>query len=145
MAHDPELLQTAQKNECGLKKSTEAQGLEIHPDRTDTLTNHKSNKLKEIEIDGMHVEILLPQGKVEYLGQMVTFMHQETTEVQYRIRCAWSAFVKTSLTFYDTGCTSLTLLSHRQYDVRCRNMDHNKRTRKHAPAQPSADCFVSSF
>ena len=59
------------------KKSTEVQGLEIHPDRTKILTNQTSNKLKEIEIDGM----------------MITFVDQKTTEVQHRIRCATGSAV----------------------------------------------------
>ena len=59
------------------------------------LTNQKTSTLKEIEIDGMHVEMLPPEGKVKYVGQMVTFMGQESTEVQHRIRCAWSAFART--------------------------------------------------
>ena len=42
----------------------------------------------------MHVELLLPEGNVKYLEQMITFVDQETTEVQQRIRCAWSAFAK---------------------------------------------------
>ena len=45
------------------------------------------NRLKEIEVNGMHVEILLPEGKVKYEGQMIT-------EVQHRIRCAWSVFAR---------------------------------------------------
>ena len=56
------------------KTSTEAQGLEMHADRKTVLSNQKSNRLKEIEIDGMHVEILPPEGKVKYLGQRITFM-----------------------------------------------------------------------
>ena len=40
------------------RKSTEAQGLEIDPDKKKILTNQKSNRLQEIEIDGMHVEAL---------------------------------------------------------------------------------------
>ena len=43
------------------KKSTEPQGLDIHPDKTKILTSQKSNRLKEIEIDEMHVEILPPE------------------------------------------------------------------------------------
>ena len=42
----------------------------------------------------MHVEILLPEGKVKYLGLLITFVDQESTEIQQRIRCAWSAFTK---------------------------------------------------
>ena len=77
-------------------RSTEAQGLEIHPDKTIILANYKAHRLKEIEIDGIHVEILPPEGKVQYLGQMITFMNQGTTEVQHRSRCAWSAGCQTS-------------------------------------------------
>ena len=68
--------------------------LEIHPDRTKILTNQKTYRTREVEIDGMHVEILLHQGKAKYLGQMITFVDQETAEVQHRIRCAWSAFAR---------------------------------------------------
>ena len=42
----------------------------------------------------MHVEMLPPEWKIKYLGQMITLVDQETTEVQHRIRCAWSAFTK---------------------------------------------------
>ena len=41
-------------------KNTEAQGLEIHPSKTKILTNQKTNKLRDIEIDEMHVEMLPP-------------------------------------------------------------------------------------
>ena len=37
-------------------RTTEVQGREIHPDNTKILINQKSNKLKEIEIDGMYAE-----------------------------------------------------------------------------------------
>ena len=100
-------------------RSTEAQGLEIHPDRAKILSNQKSNRLKEIEIDGTHVEQLPPKGRVKYLGQMIGFMGQETAQVQHRIRCAWPAFARhrqelTPKSCSDTGYISLTLLSHRQ-------------------------------
>ena len=42
----------------------------------------------------MQVEIRLPEGKIKYLGQRITFVDQETTEELHRIRCAWSAFTK---------------------------------------------------
>ena len=76
------------------QKSTEAPGLEIHRSETQILTNQKTNRLREIEIDEMHVEILPPEGKVRFLEQIITFVDQEATEVQHRIRCAWSAFAK---------------------------------------------------
>ena len=52
------------------KKSTEAQGLEIHPNKTKVLINQKANALREVEIDGIHVEILPPEAEATYLGQM---------------------------------------------------------------------------
>ena len=76
------------------KRSTEAQGLEIYPDKPKILTNQNSNRWKETEIDGIHVEILPPEGKVKNLGQMITIMDQETTEVQHEIRCVWSAVAR---------------------------------------------------
>ena len=87
-------LKHSSKNDRGRQKSTEAQGLVIHSDETKILTNQKTNRTREVEIDGMHVEILPSEGKVKYLGQMFTFVDQETTEIQHRIRCAWSAFAR---------------------------------------------------
>ena len=76
------------------EKPTEAQGFDIHPDKTQILTNQQTNRKREVEIDGMHVEILPPEGKVTCLGQMITFMGQETTEIQHRTQNAWSAFAR---------------------------------------------------
>ena len=42
----------------------------------------------------MHVEILPPEGIVKYLEHMITFVDQETTEVEHRIPCAWSALAR---------------------------------------------------
>ena len=50
--------------------------------------------MKEMEIDGMHDEILLSEGQVKCLGHVITFVAQATTEVHHRIRCAWSAFAR---------------------------------------------------
>ena len=61
-------------------QSTEAQGLEIHPDKTQLLTNQKTNRTRDVEVDGMHEGILPPEEKVKYLGQMITFVDQETTD-----------------------------------------------------------------
>ena len=76
------------------EKSTEAHGLEKHPSEIKKiLTSQKANKLRVTEIAEMHVEMLFLEGKIKYLGQ-ITFVDQETTEAQHRIRCAWSAFTK---------------------------------------------------
>ena len=80
------------KNARGFQEGTEAHVLEIHPRKTKILTHQKANKLTKIEIGETHVEILPPEGKLKYLGQMITFVGQETTEAG--IRCAWSAFTK---------------------------------------------------
>ena len=70
----------------------------------------------------MHVEILPLEGKVEYLGQMITFMDQE----KKLSGCSAGSAVPgprspdidrnghPSLACSDTGYTSLTLLSHQQ-------------------------------
>ena len=76
------------------KRSTEAQELDIHADNMKIVANQTTNRVKDIENDGMHVEILLLERKVKFLGKLISFMDQENTKVQHRIRCAWSAFAR---------------------------------------------------
>ena len=40
------------------------------------------------------IEILTRSESVKYLGQMITFQQQETTEIKNRIRAAWATFHK---------------------------------------------------
>ena len=61
-------LKQLKKMIADFEKSTEAQGLEIHPSKTKILTNQKTNKLRETEIDVMYVEILPPERKVKHFG-----------------------------------------------------------------------------
>ena len=68
--------------------------MKIHPSKTEVLTNQRSKRQCEIEIDEMKLEILPPEEKVKYSGQMITFEQHDTPEMQHRIRCAWSAFAK---------------------------------------------------
>ena len=42
----------------------------------------------------MKIEILTKGESVRYLGQMITFRQQETTEIKNRIRAAWATFHK---------------------------------------------------
>ena len=49
--------------------------LDIHKDITQILTSQNSNKLKEIEIDGIQAEFPFLERKVKFLGQMITFMN----------------------------------------------------------------------
>ena len=41
---------------------------------------------KEMQLDDIKIEILTRGESVKYLGQMITFCHQETTEIKKRIR-----------------------------------------------------------
>ena len=59
--------------------------------------------------DDIKVEILTRGESVRYLGQMITFQQQETTEIKNRIRAAWATFHK-----YRQELTSKNyLLKHR--------------------------------
>ena len=83
-----------QKMMCDYKQSTESVGLKIHPDKTKILSNQKTNKRKEAELNNIKVEILLAWESAKYLGQMVTFQQQETAEIKNRLRAAWASFYK---------------------------------------------------
>ena len=94
------------------KKSTEKVGLRIHPEKTKLLSNQSiinSDTKKELEIEDMKIEILTRNESVIYLGQKISFHHQETTEIKNRIRAAWATFRK-----YRQELTSKNyMLSHR--------------------------------
>ena len=94
---------------CQFKRSTEKVGLRIHPGKTKVLSNESSNIRKEIEIDDIKVEILTREESAKYLGRMVTFQQQETTEIRNRTRAAWAMFHQNR-----QGLTSRTyMLRHR--------------------------------
>ena len=48
------------KKKCDFKQSTESVGLKIHTDKTKILSKQSTNKRKEVEINNIKVEILLP-------------------------------------------------------------------------------------
>ena len=144
LAHDAVLCEAAQKNQCGLQKKYRSARLEIHPDKTKILNNEKTNKLQEIGIDGTHVEIHHPEVKVKFLGQMITFMDQETTEVHAAQDPLCLVRVCQTLTRTDipiilttTQITLIRRLCHANNNVRCGNLDYNKRTRKHTRHYPA--------
>ena len=58
---------------CEFKTSTEAVGLEIHPDKTKTLSNHDKVKVNEITVDNIKIEVLKKGDSARYLGQKITF------------------------------------------------------------------------
>ena len=95
-------------------------------------------------------EILLPEGKVKYLGQMITLMDQESSEVQHIIRCDWSAFARhrqelTSKSYlhrhrfhlFDAVVTPTILYGARRWTA---TEEHEKRSVQH-----SAECCILSF
>ena len=81
---------------CEVKRITEKVGLRIHPEKTKILSNQSnqsSDTKKEIEVvEYIKVEILTRGECVRYLGQTITFLQQETTEIRNRIRAAWATF-----------------------------------------------------
>ena len=47
-----------------------------------------------MQICDVKIEIATRSESVRYLGQLITFQHQETTEIKNRIRAAWATFHK---------------------------------------------------
>ena len=78
-----------------VKCCVNSKGLRIHSDKTKILSNQSiiNSDTKELEIEDMKIEILTRNENVKYLGQKISFHHQETTE-KNRIRAAWATFRK---------------------------------------------------
>ena len=60
-------------------------GLRIHPGKTKVLSNQSSlspDSKTEMQIGDVKIEILTRSESVRYLGYLITFQHQETTEIQ---------------------------------------------------------------
>ena len=47
-----------------------------------------------MEVDDIKIEILTRGESVRYVGQTITFLQQETTEIKNRIRAAWATLHK---------------------------------------------------
>ena len=95
------------------------------PRQIENSEHPETNKLKEIEIDGMHVEILLPEGKSKNDHIDGPGNHRGATQNPMRM-------------------VRIRQISTRT-DVWCRNMDYYKKNTKKCFALPGAECFVSSF
>ena len=54
---------------CEFKTSTEAVGLGIHPDKTKILSNQDKEKVNEITVDKIKIEVLKKGNSARYLGQ----------------------------------------------------------------------------
>ena len=88
------LSRTASKNVVRSTEKYRKSGTQDHPGKTKILSNQSSNIGKEIEIDDIKVELLTREESTKYLGQMITFQQQETTEIRNRVRAAWATFHK---------------------------------------------------
>ena len=115
---------TGSRNELyEFEECTEKVGLRIHPGKTKVLSNQSSispDSKKEMQISDVKIEILTRSESVRYLGQLITFQHQETTEIKNRIRTAWATFHK-----YRQELTSKKLLAQAPFPTvrRSRNSD----------------------
>ena len=80
---------------CALQRSTEkVVSAVIQKRRKFSATKARTQKKKLIEVDDRKIEILTRGESVRCLGQTITFLQQETTEIKNRIRAAWATFHK---------------------------------------------------
>ena len=76
------------------------------------------------------MEILTREGSTTYLGQMVAFQQQETTEVKNWVRAAWATFYKRADLKFLPPSTLASLSRHCDHttdELRLRNMDTFKK------------------
>ena len=77
-------IEQLQKMMYEFRESIEKVGLRIHPGKTKVLSNQSSispDSKREMQIGDVKMEILTRSESVRYLGQLITFQHQETTEI----------------------------------------------------------------
>ena len=43
-------------------------------------------------VQGTNIEMLPPEGKIKFLGQLITFTNAVQVEFEHRIKCAWATF-----------------------------------------------------
>ena len=86
-------LEHLQKMMCDFKQSTESVGLKMHLDKTKILSNQKTNKRKEAEINNK-VQTLPLWKSTKYLGQTITLQQQDTADITNRIGAAWASFYR---------------------------------------------------
>ena len=127
---------SCKKKLCDFKHSTEEVGLKIHPVKTKILSSRSSNSRKEIEIDNIKVEILTKEESTKHLGQMVTFQQQEDDRDQESYQGSLGDVVqietRADLEIVPSSTSALLIRhgGHANYELRLRNMDTLKRTRK---------------
>ena len=75
-----------------LTTGTRAHGLQVHPAKTQIVSTATSKRGNTVAVQGMNVEILPPERKIKYLGQLFTFKSAEQVAFEHRIKCAWVTF-----------------------------------------------------
>ena len=73
---------------------TTAHGLQLHSTKTTIMSNTTSKRGRgnTVRVQGMNTEILPPDGKIKYFGQLITFKDAVQVEFEHRIECAWATF-----------------------------------------------------
>ena len=73
-----------------LTTATKSHGSQLHPTKAKTISNttskHRKNNM--VAVQEMHTEVLLPEGKIKHLGQLITFKSEVQVELDHRIQCA---------------------------------------------------------
>ena len=50
------------------------------------------NRRNSVTVQGMNIEVPPREGKIKYLGQLITFKDPVQVEFDHRINCAWATF-----------------------------------------------------
>ena len=79
---------------CDCKRSREKVGLRYIQERRKSSANKARTSGKKLRLKTSKVGILTREESTKYLGQMITFQQQETTEIRNRTRAVWATFHK---------------------------------------------------
>ena len=95
----------------------------------------KARTQKKIEVDNIKIEILTKGESARYLGQMITFLQQETTEIRNRISCLGDVSQVQTGTDIEKQPAQTSIPAIRRNDnsddmLRIKNMDTHQRARK---------------
>ena len=98
-----------------------------------------------METDSIKVDMLTNEKSTTFLGQIVTFQQQETTEIKNRIRAAWASFLQIQARVdlkIILSSAQASLIRHGDLpddEPRPSNMDTLKRTRKNDSVEAAQD------
>ena len=110
------------------KKSTENVGSNIHPDKTNILSNQSTNKIKEVEINNIKVEMLLAFLKAQTRADI-------NIVLQHRLRLF--KMVTTPTLSYTSGTWTLSKEHERMIRSTQRKMLHHRPNKKNTRRDPA--------